>query len=65
MNEKDKNQALKEQPFVTLKRLMAENIAKNIAAYRHRLHELPSDVLNLLPLTKQERAAIEQKRAGQ
>ena len=65
LNAKDKNRALKEQPFVTLKTLMAENIAKNLDAYRHRLHELPSDVLNLLPLTEQERAAIEQRRAGQ
>ena len=52
LNGKRKNQALREQPFVTLKRLMAENIAKNIDAYRHRLHELPSDVLDLLPLTE-------------
>ena len=65
LNEKDKNQALKEQPFVTLIRSTAENIAKNIGAYRPILHKLPSDVLDLLPLTEQERQEIEQRRAGQ
>ena len=58
LNGKPKTQALHEHPFVTLKQLIAERIAQNIDQYRHRLHELPSDVLDLLPLTPQQRAGI-------
>ena len=65
LNGKPKDLALKEQPFVTLKTTMAETIAKNLDAYRSKLHTLPSDVLDLLPLTPQERAEIEKRRAAQ
>ena len=36
----------------------AEIIAKNIDAYRDRLHQLPQNILDLLPLTPQQRAGI-------
>ena len=55
-NGKQKNQALRQFPFTTLKQVTAENIAKNIETHRHRLLDLPVDVLDQLPLPQQERS---------
>jgi hypothetical protein len=54
--------ALTEHPAFELLSLTpqqrAEIIAKNIESYRHKLHELPSEILDLLPLNPTQRAGI-------
>ena len=65
LNGMQKDQALRYFPFPTLKQLTADNIAKNLDKYRPTLHELPADILDLLPLTPEERAEIDARRAGQ
>ena len=45
-------------PFSTLFETAAEKIAQSIDFYRPRLHELSFDVLEKLPLSKQERSQL-------
>jgi hypothetical protein len=57
-NGKPKSTALHYFPFVTLKQVILTKIAQNIDVYRYRLHELPSEILDVLPLTPAQRAGI-------
>ena len=65
LNNKPIDQALKQVPFSTLKESIVENIAKNLDKYRPTLHKLPSDILDLLPLTPQQRAEINARQVSQ